>query len=80
MMDSMNCTHTATTQQRDGWQEAALDQQAYEATYDLPGLVERVLQNVWKRLGLPAREAISRPLTEDEGELPSLPAQDTSTD
>ena len=27
-----------------------------EAAPDLSGLVERVLQNVWKRLGLPARE------------------------
>jgi len=74
MHDPMIRYHLATTQQRDVWQEAELDRQAQKATADQPGLVERVLEHVWKRLGLPAREAVSRPLPAPSGELPPLPA------
>jgi hypothetical protein len=31
-----------------------------ENARDLTGLVERVIQNIWKRLSLPAREAVTR--------------------
>jgi hypothetical protein len=60
-------------EQRDLWREAERSRHAREATPDqagqgesvevapLTGLVERVLQNVWKRLGLPAREPGLRP-------------------
>ena len=56
-------------EQRARWQEAARARKARAATHDQAGrvepveaasdlmsLVERVIQNVWKRLGLPARE------------------------
>lgn len=59
-----------TAELRERWQEAELSRRAratatnspgraewVEAASDLTGLVERVLQHVWKRLGLPAREA-----------------------
>jgi hypothetical protein len=62
-------------QQRERWQEAELARQAraapphppgrverMEAALDLTGLVKWVIQNVWKRVGLPAREGGSRPL------------------
>jgi hypothetical protein len=58
-------------EQRARWQEAARARKARAATHDqagrvepveaasdLTGLVERVIQNVWKRLGLPAREGV----------------------
>lgn len=60
-------------EQRARWQEAARARKARAATHDqagrvepveaasdLTGLVERVIQNVWKRLGLPAREGVPR--------------------
>ena len=61
-------------EQRARWQEAARARKARAATHDqagrvepveaasdLTGLVERVIQNVWKRLGLPARGTGLRP-------------------
>jgi hypothetical protein len=75
MHDPLIRYHLAKAQQRDVWQEAELDRQAKEATTDQSGLVERVLQNVWKRLALPAREAVSRPLPAPSGGLPALPEQ-----
>ena len=59
---------------RDVWQEAEADRQGKEAKEDQSGLVERVLQHVWKRLGLPPREAVSHPVPAPSGELPPLPA------
>ena len=44
-----------------------------ETAPDLTGLVERVIQNVWKRLGLPAREGGAPPLPAPSGGLPLLP-------
>ena len=60
-------------EQRERWREAAQVRHARAVTPDqsgqgklveaapLTGLVEQVLQNVWKRLGLPAREPGLRP-------------------
>jgi hypothetical protein len=73
-------------EQRARWQEAARARKARAATHDqagrvepveaasdLTGLVERVIQNVWKRLGLPAREGGAPPLPAPSGGLPLLP-------
>lgn len=73
-------------EQRALWQEAARvrniraatrDQagrvEPVEAASDLTGLVERVIQNVWKRLGLPAREGGAPPPPAPSGGLPLLP-------
>lgn len=74
MNDPLIRYHLAATQQRERWQEAELARPARAATPDqaglvermepipdLTGLVERVIQHVWKRLGLPARQPGSRP-------------------
>jgi hypothetical protein len=71
--------------QRDLWRDVERARQVRAATHDqagpvkqveadpdLTGLVERVLQHVWKRLGLPARETVSRPLPAPSGGLPPL--------
>ena len=65
----------AQAQQRERWHEADQARQArttipdrvglveqMETAPDLTGLVERVIQHVWKRLGLPARELGFRPV------------------
>lgn len=67
-------------EQRNLWREAAQFRLARAATSNAPeriklvetapnltGLVERVIQNVWKRLGLPAREPASQPDEERSG-------------
>jgi hypothetical protein len=74
MNDPMIRYHLVAAAQRERWQEARLARPARAATPDqaglreqmetapdLTGLVERVIQHVWKRLGLPAREAGFRP-------------------
>ena len=71
--------------QRERWQKAEQARQAraatpdqigpverLETTTDLTGLAERVIQRVWKRLGLPARESAFRQDHERIG-LPSGP-------
>jgi len=75
MMDSLSRSHVDTPHQQGGESAAELDQQAREDSQTLPGLVERVLQNVWKRFGLVAREAVPSPLPEGGGRLPILPPQ-----
>ncbi len=73
-------------EQRARRQEAARARKARAATHDQAGrvepveaasapkgLVERVTQNVWKRLGLPAREGGTPPLPAPPGGLPLLP-------
>jgi len=72
--------HHAKPHQQDWWNGAASDHQANEDFYAPPGLVERVIQSVWKQLGLPAREALPQPLPEDEGRLLYLLAQDDASD
>ena len=70
MNDPMIRYTLAKAQQRAALQEAEQIRQARAATSDqaglleqmetgsdLTGLVERVIQSVWKRLGLPARES-----------------------
>jgi hypothetical protein len=74
MNHPMICYELATAQQREVWQEAELARQARAATPDQPDLVERLIQHVWKQLGLPAREAVSQPTRAPSGRLPSLQA------
>ena len=74
MNDPMNRYELATAQQREVWKEAEQDRQAKEATHDQPSLIERILQTVWKRLGLPAQEPTTGPTTAPSGELPTLSA------
>jgi hypothetical protein len=74
MHHPMNRYEFVQAQQRDVWQEAEMDRLAKEAKKDQPDLVERILQAVWKRLDLPAREAVSHPIPASSGGLPSLPA------
>ena len=83
--DSLMRYELLKARQRDLWRDverarlarAAIHDQAgpikqVESAPDLTGLVEWVLQRVWKRLGLPARETVSRPLPAPSGGLPSL--------
>ena len=71
----MSRYHVATSHQQEWWREAEMDHLAQEATRDQPDLVERVLHHVWKRLGLPARKVVSRPLPAPSDGLPPLPAE-----
>ena len=75
MHDPMTRYHLAKRYQEELWHEAEMDRLAREATTDQPGLVERVLEHVWKRLARPSREAVSRPLPAPSGGLPALPEQ-----
>ena len=70
MYDPMMSYYLAAEKQRDRLHEAKLDRQARaaapdRAAPDLTGLVQRVLDRVWKRLGLPAEELGARATSQE---------------
>jgi hypothetical protein len=72
MHDPLLHYELAKAQQRKVLQEAERDRQIKEAHQDQLPLVERVLQTVWKRLGLPKTSPAPQPSLSPSGKLSAL--------